>query len=98
MPLAADIYERLVDEEDARACRDIPEAACRETPRSFVLLLGAQLLTKLGDALTSPKTVLAWIMGGVGAPVALTSLLILVTFVGEAVREAFDPKKFTFYR
>jgi ABC-type microcin C transport system permease subunit YejE len=24
--------------------------------------------------------------------------LILVTFVGEAVREAFDPKKFTYYR
>lgn len=30
--------------------------------------------------------------------VALVSLLILVTFVGEAVREAFDPKKFSFYK
>ncbi len=30
--------------------------------------------------------------------VALTSLLILITFVGEAVREAFDPKKFSYYR
>ena len=29
---------------------------------------------------------------------ALVSLLILVTFVGEAVREAFDPKKFSFYK
>ncbi len=28
----------------------------------------------------------------------LVSLLILVTFVGEAVREAFDPKKFTYYK
>ena len=28
----------------------------------------------------------------------LVSLLILITFVGEAVREAFDPKKFTYYR
>jgi len=25
-------------------------------------------------------------------------LLILITFVGEAVREAFDPKKFSYYR
>jgi len=25
-------------------------------------------------------------------------LLVLITFVGEAVREAFDPKKFTYYR
>ena len=30
--------------------------------------------------------------------VALVVLLVLVTFVGEAVREAFDPKKFTVYR
>jgi microcin C transport system permease protein len=28
---------------------------------------------------------------------ALVSLLVLITFVGEAVREAFDPKKFTYY-
>jgi microcin C transport system permease protein len=28
----------------------------------------------------------------------LSSVLILVTFVGEAVREAFDPKRFTTYR
>jgi microcin C transport system permease protein len=28
----------------------------------------------------------------------MTLVLILVTFVGEAVREAFDPKKFTLYR
>jgi microcin C transport system permease protein len=29
---------------------------------------------------------------------ALSLILVLVTFVGEAVREAFDPKKFTVYR
>lgn len=29
---------------------------------------------------------------------ALVGLLILVTFIGEAVREAFDPKKFTYYK
>jgi microcin C transport system permease protein len=27
-----------------------------------------------------------------------TGLLVLITFIGEAVREAFDPKKFTTYR
>lgn len=30
--------------------------------------------------------------------VALVTVLILVTFVGEAIREAFDPKKFTTYQ
>ncbi|MCP4847629.1 MAG: ABC transporter permease subunit [Verrucomicrobiaceae bacterium] len=29
---------------------------------------------------------------------ALVVLLILITFIGEAVREAFDPKKFSYYR
>ena len=30
--------------------------------------------------------------------VVLVTMLVLFTFVGEAVREAFDPKKFTYYR
>lgn len=30
--------------------------------------------------------------------VVLVAVLVLITFVGEAVREAFDPKKFTYYR
>ena len=30
--------------------------------------------------------------------IVLVGLLILITFIGEAVREAFDPKKFSFYR
>jgi microcin C transport system permease protein len=30
--------------------------------------------------------------------VVLVGLLVLITFVGEAIREAFDPKKFTYYR
>jgi microcin C transport system permease protein len=29
---------------------------------------------------------------------ALVIVLVLVTFVGEAIREAFDPKKFTTYQ
>jgi microcin C transport system permease protein len=36
-----------------------------------------------------------WIVSGAFA--AMASVLVLVTFVGEAVREAFDPKKFTTY-
>jgi microcin C transport system permease protein len=36
-----------------------------------------------------------WIV--VSAFTAMTVILTLVTFVGEAIREAFDPKKFTLY-
>jgi microcin C transport system permease protein len=37
-----------------------------------------------------------WILASVVA--CLVALLVLITFVGEAVREAFDPKKFTTYQ
>jgi microcin C transport system permease protein len=37
-----------------------------------------------------------WIVAS--AFTALSLVLILITFVGEAIREAFDPKKFTLYR
>jgi microcin C transport system permease protein len=30
--------------------------------------------------------------------VVMVSILLLVTFVGEALREAFDPKKFSTYQ
>ncbi len=36
-----------------------------------------------------------WIVGSV--VVAMTAVLLMVAFVGEAIREAFDPKKFTYY-
>lgn len=37
-----------------------------------------------------------WIV--TAAFVALVVLLVLITFIGEAIREAFDPKKFTVYK
>ena len=80
-----DIYEKLVDEEDARACEDIPEAACRETPRNFSLMLLTHVLTKLGDAIASPKTVLAWVMASVQAPVGLVGLMVPIRESGSLI-------------
>lgn len=48
----------------------------------------------LQDGLANPSA--PWIVGS--AFFMLVLVLILVTFIGEAVREAFDPKKFTTYR
>ena len=70
------IYELLVNEEDARACRDIPDSACTRVPKTFVLVLLSQLLLSLGDLLTSPKTVLTWLMNVVGAPAAMVAWLV----------------------
>ncbi|OEY65288.1 MFS transporter [Marinobacter sp. X15-166B] len=64
---ADDLYRLIANEEDARVCTDIAEDACHEVPRNFFLILGSLFLTKLGDLLISPKTVLAWLLGAVGA-------------------------------
>jgi microcin C transport system permease protein len=45
---------------------------------------------------TANLTTAPWIV--TSAFVALVVILTLVTFIGEAIREAFDPKKFTIYR
>lgn len=50
-----------------------------------------RLLGEGADNLSAP-----WIVGG--AFLGTVVILVLVTFVGEAIREAFDPKKFTTYK
>ena len=62
------IYQQLVNEEDARVCTDISDSACRVVPGNFILQVTTQFLTKLGDAIANPKTVLAWLMSALAAP------------------------------
>lgn len=90
------VYSLLVEDEDARVCRDIPDAACDEQPRAFLLQWLAQTLTKVGDALTSSRLVLAWMLSALGAPAAFVALLVPVReslsllpqlFVAQWVRE-----------
>jgi MFS family permease len=76
MPDFDSLYNKLMDEEDTRVCREIPEDACTRVPKNFFLQVGANTLTSLGDTLTNPKTTLAWLMGVVGAPVALIAWLV----------------------
>ncbi|KEF31468.1 MAG: MFS transporter [Gammaproteobacteria bacterium] len=78
------LYSLVANEEDARVCKDIPEEACREVPRNFFLILASNVLTKLGDLLISPKTVLAWLMSAVGAP-ALVAWLVPIRESGSMV-------------
>jgi MFS family permease len=80
-----ELYARLVNEEDARVCRDISEEACHEVPRNFFLLIGSSFLTKLGDAIANPKTTLSWVMSTLGAPVALTGFLVPVRESGSLI-------------
>jgi MFS family permease len=70
------LYRLVANEEDARACRDLDEGACRWVPRNFFVYLASSTFTKLGDALASPKTVLTWVMATVGAPAAMVAMLV----------------------
>lgn len=83
------LYEKLANEEDARVCRDIAEDACREVPQNFFLLLVAQFFTKLGDAISSPKTVLAWVTSAVGAPPVVLGFLVPIRESGSLVPQLF---------
>jgi len=87
--LIENIYEKLVNEEDARVCTDISEDACRETPGNFSLLLLSYFLTKLGDAIASPKTVLAWVTTAVGAPAAVLGFLVPIRESGSLIPQLF---------
>jgi hypothetical protein len=78
------LYSLIANEEDARVCKDIPDEACREVPRNFFLILFANVLTKLGDLLISPKTVLAWLMSAIGAP-ALVAWLVPIRESGSMI-------------
>lgn len=89
MALTEDLYEKLTNEEDARLCRDIDERACRESPRSFFYLLASYFFTKLGDAIASPKTTLAWMTTAVGAPAFVLGLLVPIRESGSLIPQLF---------
>jgi hypothetical protein len=89
MRIADSLYEKLTSEEDARLCEDISESACRETPSSFALLLASYFLTKLGDAIASPKTTLAWLTSVVGAPAFVLGLLVPIRESGSLIPQLF---------
>lgn len=72
------LYDILTNDDEARLCRDIPEAACREQPENFTLHIGSLSLTKTGDGLMDAKLILSWLLGAVGAPESLIGLLVPV--------------------
>lgn len=87
--LTDQLYQKLANEEDARVCREITDEACREVPGNFFLLLLTQIFTKLGDAIASPKTVLAWVTTAVGAPALVLGFLVPVRESGSLIPQLF---------
>lgn len=57
--------------------------------RNFRILLLATTLTRFGDAVANPKTVLAWLMSFVGAPGFLFALLVPIRESGSMLPQIF---------
>ncbi|WP_306252702.1 MFS transporter [Parvularcula sp. IMCC14364] len=83
------IYETVAIEDEGRACRDIPDSACREEPRNFLAHVGALALSKSADGLIDPKLVLSWLMTALGAPAFLLGLLVPVREAGALLPQLF---------
>lgn len=75
-PNLEQLHDRLFGEEDARACEDIPESACREQPRNALAILLGNSCTKIADELSSARVILPWLFGFLGAPALLISYLV----------------------
>ncbi len=82
-------YSLVNNEEDARICKDISDDACRYVPINFFLIIVSNTLTKLGDAIGNPKTVLAWLMSYVNAPLYLISFLVPIRESGSMLPQIF---------
>ncbi len=83
--LVDNLYDKLANEEDARACKDISSAACKEVPGNFTKTLFSQFLTKLGDAFANPKVVLPALMNMAGAPFYLIGFLVPIRESGSLI-------------
>ncbi|MGD2124263.1 MAG: MFS transporter, partial [Gemmatimonadota bacterium] len=83
------LYSLLVEEEDARVCKDIPAESCTRVPGNFFKISASQTLTKLSDEISSAKTVLPWVLGAVGAPPALIGFLVPIRESGSLLPQLF---------
>lgn len=70
------LYNFINNEKEVRVCKDIDKNACEYVPENYLLILLSNVFTKLGDTLSNPKTVLAWVMSYVQAPVYLISFIV----------------------
>lgn len=88
-PVLDRLYDVFIEDEDTRLCKDISDESCKEVPRNFFAITAANSLTSLGDALANPKTVIAWLMNQVGAPVYLIGFLVPIRESGSMLPQLF---------
>jgi len=75
-------YDYLIEEDEPRACKAIPDEACTHVPKNFTLNIANGTLTKLAEKIISPSLTLAWIMDFFGASSAMVGALVPVKDAG----------------
>lgn len=70
------LYDALYEEEDARVCRDISDAACSNVPANFFRNASSAALGKLAEAITNTKTTIPWLLAAAGAPGWIATMLV----------------------
>ncbi|WP_419147083.1 MFS transporter [Pseudoalteromonas 'SMAR'] len=83
--ISENIYQKLTNDDAARACKAIDDKACKEVPGNYLLILISQLFSKLGDALLNPKITLPWLMQALGAPAYMISALVPIRESGSLI-------------
>jgi len=79
----AGAYAMLTGEDTTeRGCEAIPDAACTDMPRNYVLNVANGAATKLAEQIAGPGLVLPWMLQAAGAPVYLIGLLMPIKQVG----------------
>ena len=83
------IYEKLVNEEDARVCKAIDENACKVVPGNFFITLLSYFFNKIADAIANAKVVLPWLMESLSVPLYLISFLVPIKESGSLIPQLF---------
>jgi len=70
------IYEKMMNEEDARVCKAIDEKACKVVPGNFFLTIISYFFNKLADSVANMKVIIPWLMESLSVPLFLISFLV----------------------
>lgn len=70
------------DDQTDRLCEAIPESACTNLPRNYLLNVTNGAASKLAEQVAGPNVVLPWLLAALGAPAFLIGLLMPVKQAG----------------
>lgn len=83
------VYQQLTSDGEGRVCRDIPDAACNDQPRNFIVHVTSLAASKASDGLIDPKLVLSWLLTSLGAGTVFVGLLVPVREAGALLPQLF---------